>query len=100
MPRPRYAATPKAPNRYQARYSGSLQPKALAEELGAGADAVPQQPDRPDELVRLAASHPLVGDQGGERERQHRAQEGEDDVQVHRREHLRQPLSSTWRLDE
>ena len=62
-----------------------------AEELRPGADPVPEQADRPHQLIRLAPAEPLVGDERGERERQDRAQEGKDDVQVHETDHLREP---------
>ena len=53
------------------------------EELGPGADPVPQQADRPDQLVRLPAPEPLVADHDGEHERQRRARQRQQNVEIH-----------------
>ena len=46
--------------------------KRATPELGAGADPVPQESDRPHELKAVAALPPLVEDQRGEDKAQHR----------------------------
>src|SRR5439155_440614 len=56
-----------------------------AEELGAGADAVPEEADRPDQLEPTALLGPLREHGGGEDEAGDGGKEREYDVRAHRR---------------
>ena len=79
MPRPRYGGDAEGADQVPGPIERLVPAEGAAQELGAGTDAVPEQADRPDQLVGLPASQPLVDDHAAKMKERTDEQERQDD---------------------